>query len=126
MRLIASATERREPFTSSARSAAMALMDSRSSEALARSASVLMPGQTLKSWLVRFGCFCSVLFCLGGVVIGGAFCGFLELFGIKGFVFWGIWCWLDHWCCTDLRANTISLALRKRWQLCIGVQDRNR
>jgi hypothetical protein len=40
----------------------MALMDSRSSEALARSASVLMPGQTLKSWLVRFGCFCSVLF----------------------------------------------------------------
>ncbi|SEB53598.1 hypothetical protein SAMN04490187_0824 [Pseudomonas jessenii] len=32
----------------------MALMDSRSSEALARSASVLMSGQTLKSWPLRF------------------------------------------------------------------------
>lgn len=25
-----------------------------------------------------------------------------------------------------LGANTVSLALRMRWQLCIGVQDRNR
>ena len=35
----------------------MALMDSKSSEALARRASVLMPEQTLKSWPLRFGGF---------------------------------------------------------------------
>lgn len=35
----------------------MALMDKISSEALARRASVLTPGQTLKSWPFRFGGF---------------------------------------------------------------------
>jgi hypothetical protein len=39
----------------------MALMDSRSSEALAKRDSVLMSGQTLKSWPVRLGGFFSAV-----------------------------------------------------------------
>lgn len=51
--LRASATERFEPSTSSANLAAMALMDSMSSEALARRASGSMPVEIVKSPLLR-------------------------------------------------------------------------
>lgn len=53
IRLRASATERLEPSTSSANLAAMALMDSMSSEALARRASGSMPVEMVKSLPLR-------------------------------------------------------------------------
>ena len=37
------------------------------------------------------------------VMVEGAFGGFVEFFGVEGFVrgggfvFWGVGCWLDHW-----------------------------
>jgi hypothetical protein len=66
-RLGAKATERREPSTSSARSAAMALMDNRSSEALASRASVPTFGETLKSWNLRGITSASLSFSRGSV-----------------------------------------------------------
>ena len=54
--LRASATERREPWRSSARSQAMTLMDRRSSEALAMRASASVPGESLKRPFSRLGC----------------------------------------------------------------------
>ena len=53
IRLSANATERFEPSTSSANLVAMALMDSMSSEALARRASESMPVEMVKSLPLR-------------------------------------------------------------------------
>ena len=66
--------------------------------------------------------FATFLFFVGRwreVMVEGAFGGFVELFGIEGFVggcvfvFWRIGCWLDHWyvpiCVLDVAVSS-SLA----------------